>query len=622
MNPWEELEAGIFRFRDSCNVYAVRGRDDAWLLINSGTGIVSEKLDGLGRVRALTVLLTHHFRDHSAGAEKLRRGAGARIAGPWHEREHLSGEQRAMRAKQAVCLYDLTWDQFAPIEPLAVDRWMLDYDVPTIAGLQVEVIPTPGPTMGACSYVVTLQSGRRIAFVGELMSGAGKLPRLSPLQYNYNDLLGVENVLLSWDRLLGAKPDVALPSLGAPVKDCAAAVARLRENAARFEAIQPGIAARLAKRPAAGVEEVLPRLFRAEGAMAETHFLVSRTGKILALDYGYDSAAVRFPGRQDSFTRRPLLHSIRALQERTGVGRIDTVIATHYHDDHVAGIPLLQRIFGTELWAGANFADLLERPQDFDRPCLWPEPMRVARRLPLGETFLWEDVAITLHPMTGHTEFSTLVLLEFDGHRVAHTGDQFFYLDPKANRLTGPEGGGGGFTNHVYRNGLALGGYDGFVRRLRAFQPELILSGHYIPYRTSDEAWRIMAATAKAFDDAHRAILPLGEEEAHFGAEGQAAKLQPYQLRLPAGPACAALRGWVLNPFNRTASAEIRFVLPPVGWSVPPLTLALEAREKRVFETTLTVPAGAHCARQPIALELTVDGQPFGQVAEMWVTIE
>lgn len=619
MQSWRELEDGIYLYRDSCNVYAVRGLDGQWLIINAGTGRGSSVWAELGELGSATVLLTHHFRDHTAGAEVFRR-AGARIFAPYWDREHLSDSQHAFRSHDNWLLYELRWDNFAPIEPVAVERWMMDYEKTTIAGLPVEVIPAPGVSMGAVAYAVDLPGGRRVAFVGELMSGPGRVARLSPLQYNYNDLLGGENVLLSWNRVLAANPAAAFPSLGEPLNDPPSAVAKLRQNFERFNGIHPGYGARVTAPPGDDIEEVLPRLYRATAAGAETHFIIGRSGRVLSLDYGYGTAGLRFPQGVTFPVRRTLLHSIEALRRRTGATRIDTVLASHYHDDHVGAVHMLQRVFGTELWAGENFADLIEHPEEYDRPCLWPEPIRVTRRLPLEQTIHWEDVAITLYPMVGHTEFSTLLCLEYDGHRVAHTGDEFFFVNARGEN-SNPQTAVGIFTNHEYKNGIALGGYGDCLRRLRAFGPEVVMSGHVKPYRPDENGWRMLEATAEAFDGVHRALMALGDDEVHFGPESQPAKLQPYSLHVPERGGVYRLHGWVLNPFNRLATAEIKIVTPPKGWQGAPLRLALAPREKKAFETTLTVPAGVRHRRQPIALDLTVEGRPFGQVAEAWVTV-
>lgn len=496
MQPWSLVEKDVYRLQDSCNVYAVRGPAGAWLIINAGTSRPAANLHALGNVNEATVLVTHHFRDHTAGAAEFQRH-GARVAAPWFEREHLSGRQPAMRDKQIAFLYDLAWDHYAPIQPLAVDRWMMDYSTEMVAGLSVETIPTPAVTMGAVTYLVTLPNSRRVAFVGELMCAPGRVARVAPLQYNYNDLTGLENVLFSWDRVAAAKPDLILPSLGEPFESEPGVRTKWLENVTRFEAVHPGIAERIRKPSRIVLEEVSPRLYRADGVSAETHYVVSRSGRVLALDYGYDVATVRFPGRLASWTRRPLLHSIAELREKAGLDRIDAVLPTHYHDDHIVGVSLLQRLFGTELWAAENFADLLERPQDFDRPCLWPEPLRVTRRLPLGRPFQWEDVTITLHPMSGHTEYSALIFMEIDGHRIAHTGDQLFFFDPATSQLTSPDRGGV-LANHVYRNGCSLDGFVDCIQRLRAFDPELILSGHHRPYRPTAALWDRLSKIGRA----------------------------------------------------------------------------------------------------------------------------
>lgn len=619
MTEWKQVEEGVYTLQDSCRVYAVRGGEDEWLVINAGTDRMAGKFAQLGAVEQATVLLTHHFRDHTAGGAEFRR-RGAKLWGPWYDREHLAGAQRAMSTKQILFLYDLAWDHFAPLAPLAVDRWMMDYERIILAGLTIEVVPTPAFTLGAVSYVVTLAGGRRLAFVGELMCAPGKVGRISPLQYNYNDLTGMENVLFSWDRVMAAAPDLVLPSMGEPFGELAAARSRWLENAARFEAVHPGIAKRLHGRSEVALEPVAPRIWRADGVSAETHFITGRSGRVLALDYGYDTRAVRFPMRLESWTRRPLLHSLGELRTKLGAPGIDTVIATHYHDDHVVGLPLLQRLHGCEVWAGDNFASLLERPQHYDRPCLWPEPIRVTRRLPLGEPFKWDDITVTLHPMSGHTEFSTLVCLEIDGLRVAHTGDQLFYLDPESQQITPPERGGV-FSNHVYRNGLALGCYVDFVARLRAFAPALILSGHHRPYCPDDKLWGRLEAAARAFDIAHAAIMPLGPDDVHFGADSVAGKITPSQMTIPAGGPIAKIGGWVLNPLPAAGRAWLRFSAPD-GLRIDPVELVLGVRARTPFSTTVRAAPDCPRGRHLVGLELEVRGKCFGHVVEAWVEVQ
>jgi glyoxylase-like metal-dependent hydrolase (beta-lactamase superfamily II) len=617
---WLSLEPDVYVFRDSCHVYAVRGRDGQWLVINAGTGLAVRCLAEFGAIHGLSVLLTHHFRDHTAGSPRFKE-VGASVIAPYWDRDHLSGQQPAFRARETRLQYDMAWDNFAPIEPLNVDRWAMDYERMSLAGLTVEVVPAPGVTMGAVAYIVDLPSGRRVAFVGEMMNGPGILFRLSPLQHNYNDLIGGENILLSWERVLAAKPVVAYASHGPRLDDPVAAVAQLRGNLRRYGAIQPGYADRIDLLSAAdGVERVFPRLFRSRQAFAETYFVLGASGRVLALDYGYDTAGLRLPQRPAFSTRRTLLHGAAAMAQHGGDGKIATVVATHYHDDHICGIPLLQRLFGTELWACENFADVLERPDHYGRPCLWTDPMSVNCRLAPGVRTHWEDVALTVHPMVGHTEFSSLLCLEFDGRRVAHIGDEFFFHDGKGVSAA-PAASAGVFTNHVYRNGIALGGYSDCLNRLLAFKPDVILSGHAMPWFPDDGFWAKLERSATGFDTVHGALMNLGNDHVHFGPESQPARFEPYCLHIPdASQAKLSLGGWVLNPFNRETLVQLCFVTPREGWRAEPLTLRLASREKRRFETPLVV-SSERVRRQPISVDLTADGQPFGQAAEAWVTV-
>ena len=51
------------------------------------------------------------------------------------------------------------------------------------------------------------------------------------------------------------------------------------------------------------------------------------------------------------------------------------------------------------------------------------------------------------------------------------------------------------------------------------------------------------------------------------------------------------------------------------------MTLSLGPREQKEIRLVLHVPEDTQCRRQPVALNLTVGGRPFGQVTEALVTV-
>ncbi|HCL27137.1 MAG TPA: hypothetical protein DIC52_01715 [Candidatus Latescibacteria bacterium] len=183
---WQQLADGLFMMQDSCLVYALRGPSGT-VIVNAGTGEAAEGLEEVADGE-VTVLLTHHFRDHSDGALRLA-ARGALIIAPYWDQEYFLDPEQHFRERQIWNSYDNRWDRFSPVRAIPVDEWAMDYESRQIAGLTWTVVPTPGVTNGACSYVVD-HGGRRLAFVGEVICGHGRTGRLAPLQYNYNDLQG------------------------------------------------------------------------------------------------------------------------------------------------------------------------------------------------------------------------------------------------------------------------------------------------------------------------------------------------------------------------------------------------------------------------------------------------
>ena len=56
-SPWERLSEGLYRFSDSCTIYAVQGPDGT-VLINAGAGLAADHLDEVARGKPVTALLT------------------------------------------------------------------------------------------------------------------------------------------------------------------------------------------------------------------------------------------------------------------------------------------------------------------------------------------------------------------------------------------------------------------------------------------------------------------------------------------------------------------------------------------------------------------------------------
>lgn len=622
---WQPVLPGIAVFGDTCNVYAVAGAEGT-VFVNAGTGL------WLGDVVTrfpppYTLLCTHYFRDHAAGAAKAS-AMGIEVRVPRGEVELFADPVQHFRSRESYIVYDNIWDQFSPITPARVTP-VEDYGIVDAAGLAFSVVPLPGVTPHHTGYALTLPDERVVVFSGEAIHSPGRVARVAPFQYDYNDLGGAVNAHWSAGALRRLGPSALLPSLGAPIiGDCDAALGALQATLRDLCALRPLESALIKVADDDRLQRVTDHVWVEPHSEAASWYILSDSGKVLVIDYGYRGGFGlntpfprgknwQWPSYPMHARRRVLLHGVDALRETFGVDRIDVALISHFHDDHVAGVPLLRRVFGTACWAAENFADLLAEPAAHRFPCDWPEPITIDRRLPLGEDFTWEEYTFRLAPMSGHTRFSALIMFEADGRRFAHTGDQHFFDRPKYEPDAGSWEGVRPIHNEVYRNGCFTHSLRDSARLLADWRPDIILSGHQHAMYTDDGFFRLLADWGEEFDRIHRAVMPLGDDEPHFEADGWGGWIWPYRSLAAEGEP-VRVTATVRNPLPAPATLTVRLV-GPAGWTGDAVTL--DAAPRAEVQAALDILPAGPCRRQPIALELVVDGRSYGQVAEALVTV-
>lgn len=608
---WERISASVWRFADSCNVYALAG-PEGMVVVNAGTGAWLQYMAELpAPVRV--VACTHFFRDHSAGAAEAAR-QGIAVFAPYWEQEQFADAPGLFQRRETYIIYDNVWDLFAPIEAIPVSGWLRDYDTVTLAGLPCMVVPTPGVTNGAVSLLCRLD-GQHYAFCGEAIHSPGKLARIAPLQYNYNDLTGAIHVIYATRQLRAQHPDVLAPSLGDPITTRTdEALAALEESMRALLAGRPWSQNQLAMLDADPLIKVTDHVYQSTVGGASTWFVISDSGKALTIDYGYHGLASFGSGYPYPRNRRALLHGVQALRERFGIDGLDVALVTHYHDDHVNGIPTLQRLYGTRCWMGKNFAHLLADPMSYNFPCTWPEPIDVEPQ-PLDTPLRWEEYTFTLTPMSGHTRWSTLISFHADDTTFLATGDQYFFNNFNPDDFANADA----LHNHVYRNGALLESFHASNAIMRQVYPQMILPGHGPAYRTNDDFFGVFERYADEYVTIHTRAMPLGADDVHFEVDSRAAWLAPYRTRQEAAGALT-YQAVVRNPLPATADLSVRLV-GPAGWHGDAATVTAAPRAEVTVTLTITPPTNTTCRRQPIALELTIGDRLFGQVAEALVTI-
>ena len=342
-------------------------------------------------------------------------------------------------------------------------------------------------------------------------------------------------MIFSARRLRQQQADYLAPSLGVPIiADTDGALSAL-EASMRVLLAPRGIPSRnLDDDP---LRQVSAHVYQSTFGNASTWFIISESGKALAIDYGYH-CQVASSGYPYPRNRRALLHGMDALKTRWGIDGVDVVLVTHFHDDHVNGIPTLQRVYGTRCWAGENFAQLLADPMGYNFPCTWPEPIAVEAQ-PLGVPIPWEEYTFTLEPMSGHTRWSTSISFRADDITFLATGDQYFFNDWNSTDFAHNSA----MHNHVYRNGAVLESFHASNAILHRVNPEMILPGHGTAYRTNEDFFRLIEKYADDYTALHTRAMPLGADDVHFEVDSRGGWLYPYRTRLDAAAPLELSRG-------------------------------------------------------------------------------
>jgi glyoxylase-like metal-dependent hydrolase (beta-lactamase superfamily II) len=590
----------LYLFRDSCNVYVLRRGTEA-LLIDFGSGHVLEHLGEIGVEQVKAILHTHHHRDQAQGdREAARRGIPIHV--PQHERHLFDQVEIYWSSKQLYDMYNVRNTYFTLTESVPVAGVLEDYGAFPFRAYELKVLPTPGHTSGSVTLLAQLD-GVLVAFVGDLLHSPGKVATLFDLQYSYGSLDGVEASVLSLNQLEEHSPQVLCPSHGAVMKDAGVALSRTRDNLRSFYRLMSGgklVADEFDLTPVAS------RLLHGTQACSSFYAILSRDGKrALFVDYGapnfalFSPASIHFEaGERVRFLR----HSLSRLKAQYGVERVEAVIPSHYHDDHINGIPYLQRQLGTEVWAYENMKEILEHPEGELIGCVLPDPIPVARTFKEGERFSWEGLEFEVHFTPGHCDYHMAMFTRIDGKRIAFSGDNVWPPEFVPSLI---------YRNHVHRTSHQL-----TARLYREHRPEVLCSGHGLFTNVVPDGYDLFLGNAERLSELFDTLLP--KDSGILGVEPSWLQIYPYQIRGVAGkPIPVEVR--VRNPLPAQAKVTFGWVLPE-GWEASPNRggLELAAGEQARLPFQLTLPAGRRFRypKSAIALDVSLNGEPLGQITE------
>ncbi len=348
---FDTIVPGVYRFRDACNVYLLKSGHSA-LLIDAGAGMIGTHLKDAGITRIEWILHTHYHRDQCTGDNKIRdtstriaigapeadylRDDGIRAPFPMPDKYLLNGELPGWGAR------------LAPFDKPGVDKTFTDGEEFSWNGFKITAISTPGHTQGSFSYIVKTQ-GKTLCFTGDLIMKGGHVRDLFSMQWIYLSNPGVEASLSSLEKIRAIAPDILLPSHGDIMRNPAFNIDQLEVRLARV-------------RDAFGFERA--GRWNWSGFVQISAHVIQDCGSTTQIIFNDEGNALLFDCG-DAFTPERL----EKVRKMYGIRHVDVIIPSHWHYDHVDGIPAIVKSEGAKVWAFEPLAEHLEYPEHFPTTC-------------------------------------------------------------------------------------------------------------------------------------------------------------------------------------------------------------------------------------------------------------
>jgi len=600
----QKLSEHLLVYRGPGNVGIVRDGAQA-LLVDCGDASVAAALGAQGIATVDQLLFTHHHRDQACGAETFVR-AGARVGVPAAERDWFEKVDAYWAdPKTRWHLYRFHPHHLMLAQPLRVDAAYGDGREFTWGPAKIHVLATPGHTDGSVSYAIDVD-GARTVFCGDAIYGPGQLWELYSLQKamkrwgDYHGFLGAhEELIRSLERIKGARPDTLVPSHGhvmpRPVEAVDALVRQLRVCFDKYTAIS---ALRHYDRGVFGSDEgrmpFSPPLPVPEGLhhFGTTWVLVSRDKAALVMDCG---------GRQ-------AVEQVQKLIANGTISKVEGLWITHYHDDHVDGVPAFQKAFDCPCITDCAVADVISDPLAWRLPCISPEKARVDHPTRDGESWSWREFRLTAYHFPGQTYYHAGLLVEAGALRMFFVGDSF---TP------------GGIDDYCALNRCWLGagvGLDRCVALLDKLRPTHLFNPHVnTAWTFTAEQYATMRANLAEREKLYGALFPW--DHPNYGMDESWVRCQPYEQRTAAGQV-AAFDVVITNHSAEPREASCRAV-PPSDKIVPgePARAVIAAKSEGRLRLTVRLAKDLAPGRYVMPVDIRYGTRVLPQFTEAIVVV-
>jgi glyoxylase-like metal-dependent hydrolase (beta-lactamase superfamily II) len=602
-----QLSKCLFVYRGPIHVGIIRDGAKA-LLIDCGDARVAEALGRLGVSTIDQIVFTHHHRDQACGAQVFAE-KGSRIGVPGAERAHFEKVDAYWSDPRSRWhIYNQHPHHLMLAEPLRVDAAYADGQTIEWGPAMIRVVATPGHTDGSVTYLVEID-GEITAFCGDAIYDDGRIWELYSLQKgtgtsDYHGFLGARPQLTeSLRRLAAARPRRLVPSHGVvmddPQKAIDTLIRRLDACYEKYVAISalrhyfPKMFTEYAGRP--GQMPIrpgrpAPACLRHFGT---TWMLVSKDKAAWVMDCGGPHVVER----------------IRGMLDKGEIASVEGLWVTHYHDDHVDGIPAFQKAFSCPCITDRHVAEVIADPLAWRLPCISPERARVDRTPQPGQSWTWREFKMTSYHLPGQTLYHAGLLVESGELRMLFVGDSFTMA---------------GIDDYCAHNRNWLGrgvGFDQCLALIEELRPTHLFNPHVdLAFDFTPEQCRFMRQNLAERERLFGELFPW--DHANYGMDELWVRCHPYEQKASAGHR-AAIEVVITNHSAVPRDAACRAVLPrawkakPQPWSGATIAAKTEGRVPLALEVPPAVPPG----RYVIPIDVRYHDRLLPQWTEAIVTV-
>jgi len=449
---------------------------------------------------------------------------------------------------------------------------------------------TPGLTRDSVSYCLD-SNGKRTVFAGNLIYGDGQLLNLYEFQDKWDGakiggyhgyMARVPKLIASLETIQALNPDVIIPAqgnaIGNPQQAIDKLIDRLQQVYLNYLSINAlwwyfGADTMTTSGHLMFGERIIPRMPEAQKFEQPPWITEFATTRVI---HAQDGSAFII----DCSGKREFERIVKMVDDGE-IKRIEGVFITHYHHDHVPGVPLLVAKYDCPVYCSPVCRNILERPGDYRMPCVANAPIRNIRCV---ESLDWAEFNIRFMHFPGQTFYHDAALVTRKGERpVFFIGDSFSPtgIDDYCT-----------WNRNLQEDGQ---GYSYCLNMIRDMEPRPMLINQHIPPPFEFDDARIDYMLGQ-LQQRRQLLSELFPYPVNFGMDSRWARFEPYCAE-PLDEPRLIILNHAKRPLSFYVDGQLRFRnIPPgeeraIPWPRPEATqsVVIRCREIPALQTSTEI---------------------------------